>query len=47
MKKIILLLFLIALPFVMAGCAGKCETEPVVAENHKLIVPPNFGNLPK
>lgn len=46
MKKILLLLALIALPLI-AGCARKCETEPIVAENHKLIVPPNFGQMPQ
>ncbi len=46
MKKTILLLALAVFPF-LSGCVGKCETEPVVAENHKLIVPPNFGNMPK
>ncbi len=45
MKKIIMLMLVLA-P-VLAGCATKCETEPIVAENHKLIVPPNFGQMPK
>ncbi len=46
MRKLLLLL-LIALPCVVAGCAQQCEVEPIVEENHKLIVPPNFGNMPK
>jgi len=46
MKRTFLLLALIALPLI-AGCAKKCETEPIVAENHKLIVPPNFGQMPQ
>jgi len=46
MKKIIMLMVFVA-P-ILAGCmTSKCETEPIVAENHKLIVPPNFGNMPK
>lgn len=46
MKKIVLLLGLLAVVCVIAGCC-KCETEPIVEANHKLIVPPNFGNVPK
>ncbi|MBD5391222.1 hypothetical protein HDR66_00250 [bacterium] len=47
MKKAILLM-LIALPVITAcGVMSKCESEPIVAENHKLIVPPNFGQMPK
>ena len=45
MKKIIMLMLVLA-P-VLAACTTKCETEPIVAENHKLIVPPNFGQMPK
>ncbi|MDE6482088.1 MAG: hypothetical protein K2L25_04700 [Alphaproteobacteria bacterium] len=45
MKKVILLMVVTA-PL-LAACANKCETEPIVAENHKLIVPPNFGQMPK
>lgn len=47
MKKAILLLVIIAVPMVLSACASKCETEPIVEENHKLIVPPNFGQMPK
>lgn len=47
MKKITLLIALVMMPCVLAGCAKKCEVEPIVAENHKLIVPPNFGQMPK
>lgn len=32
---------------VLAGCTQKCEVEPIVEQNHKLIVPPNFGAMPK
>jgi len=45
MKKLSLLFALCAVLFI-AGCCN-CETEPTVAQNHKLIVPPNFGNQPK
>ncbi len=31
----------------LAACSTKCEVEPIVEQNHKLIVPPNFGNMPK
>ena len=29
----------------IAGCC-RCESEPVVEQNRKLIVPPNFGARP-
>ncbi len=45
MKKIVLMMLVLA-P-VLAACANKCESEPIVKENHKLIVPPNFGQMPK
>ena len=47
MKKILFLCALVALPMVLAGCAKRYEVEPIVEQNHKLIVPPNFGNMPK
>ncbi len=47
MKKIILLIAVIATPMLLSACMSKCETEPIVEENHKLIVPPNFGQMPK
>ncbi|MBR5625324.1 MAG: hypothetical protein IKW67_00900 [Alphaproteobacteria bacterium] len=47
MKKILFLIALVAVPVVVSGCANKCEVEPIVEENHKLIVPPNFGQMPK
>ncbi len=47
MKKVLFLIALVALPMVVSGCAKKCEVEPIVQENQKLIVPPNFGNMPK
>ena len=46
MKKIVALLVLCSLAMV-ASCSHKCETEPIVESNHKLIVPPDFGNMPK
>lgn len=44
MKKIVLVLAILS-PIVLAACCG-CETEPIVEENHKLIVPPTFGARP-
>ncbi|MDR2412638.1 MAG: hypothetical protein LBD50_00300 [Rickettsiales bacterium] len=46
MKKITLCVLLIAI-CALGACAQSCETEPIVEQNHKLIVPPNFGNQPK
>ena len=44
MKKFLLILAILAPVFLSACCS--CETEPIVEENHKLIVPPNFGVKP-
>jgi hypothetical protein len=44
MKKIMCLTSIAACLFVAACC--KCEVEPLVEENHKLVVPPNFGKKP-
>ena len=44
MKKFFLL------GLVMLGCLTgccNCQVEPIVEQNQKLIVPPNFGNMPK
>ena len=46
MKKFAILLVLALAVFCVAGCC-KCENEPIIESNHKLIVPPNFGNMPK
>ena len=46
MRKIILLVALV-MPCVLSARSKTCEVEPIVAENHKLIVPPNFGQMPK
>ena len=46
MKKIMLLLALVV-PCVLSACVKQCEVEPIVEQNHKLIVPPNFGQMPK
>jgi len=46
MKKILMLLMLCSVA-ILAGCACNCEVEPIIEANHKLIVPPNFGNMPK
>lgn len=45
MKKIYLLFAVVGL-ITVAGCCN-CEREPIVKENQALIVPPNFGNMPK
>ena len=47
MKKIALMIALMSVVCVVAACSCKCENEPIVESNHKLIVPPNFGNMPK
>ena len=47
MKKILVLVAVLGVPALMTGCAKKCEVEPIVEQNHKLIVPPNFGQMPK
>ena len=47
MKKILMLVAVLLVPVLVTGCAKKCEVEPIVEQNHKLIVPPNFGNMPK
>ena len=47
MKKIAWFLGMFAVVCVLAGCSHRCESEPIVESNHKLIVPPNFGNMPK
>jgi PBP1b-binding outer membrane lipoprotein LpoB len=44
MKKLFAILGLVVL---LAACSSTCETEPIVEQNHKLIVPPNFGQQPK
>ncbi|MBQ9540146.1 MAG: hypothetical protein IJU89_01855 [Alphaproteobacteria bacterium] len=46
MKKKIFLCCAVLLCSALAGCCN-CEVEPIVEQNHKLIVPPNFGNMPK
>lgn len=45
MKKILVIIALLT-PVVLAACSRSCETEPIVEENHKLIVPPHFGARP-
>ncbi|MDR1071676.1 MAG: hypothetical protein LBL21_03480 [Rickettsiales bacterium] len=46
MKKTIILVSCL-LSLVSLGACSTCEVEPIVEQNHKLIVPPNFGNMPK
>ena len=48
MKKLLLLLIVVGMPLVLSACASsRCEVEPIVQENHKLIVPPDFGKMPQ
>ena len=47
MKKLVSLILLGVVAFTVMGCMRHCETEPIVEENHKLIVPPHFGQMPK
>lgn len=47
MKNVLILLAIVAMPAMLTACTRTCETEPIVAENHKLIVPPHFGQMPK
>ena len=47
MKKIVSIVLLGIVAVTVMGCAHKCETEPIVEENHKLIVPPHFGQMPQ
>ena len=46
MKRIAILLVLCLFVGIVSGCC-KCENEPIIDANHKLIVPPDFGNMPK
>jgi uncharacterized protein YcfL len=43
MKKAI---FAVLAALILAACC-RCEAEPIVEQNQKLIVPPNFGQMPK
>ena len=45
MKKIMLVILMLG-PVILGACTGSCETEPIVEQNHKLIVPPHFGARP-
>ncbi len=47
MRKVLLLIALVIAPCVLSACSQTCEVEPIVAENQKLIVPPNFGQMPQ
>lgn len=47
MKKVLILLAIVAMPAMLTACTRTCEIEPIVEENHKLIVPPHFGQMPK
>jgi hypothetical protein len=46
MKKTITLVSCL-LSLVSVAACSRCEVEPIIEQNHKLIVPPNFGNMPK
>jgi len=46
MKKTVLSLSVLCALCLALGACCRCETEPTVDANHKLIVPPNFGNKP-
>ncbi len=47
MKKTVAIILLGVVSVSLMGCIHHCETEPIVEENHKLIVPPHFGQMPK
>lgn len=47
MKKTFLIIGLCSLVVCLSACAKSCVTEPIVEQNQKLIVPKNFGNMPK
>ena len=42
----ILILLVIVAALLLTGCRRACETEPIVEENQRLIVPPGFGRRP-
>ena len=42
MKKVIL----VAFAALLLGACCRCEKEPIVEQNQRLIVPPNFGQKP-
>ena len=46
MKKFVLFGLLVVVLGALSACCS-CETEPIVEQNHKLIVPPHFGQMPK
>jgi hypothetical protein len=46
MKQVMLLALLGSVIVGVAACAKTCEVEPIVEQNHQLVVPPNFGNKP-
>jgi len=45
MKKAILLITCLLSLVSLTGCC-RCESEPIIEQNRKLIVPPNFGARP-
>jgi len=47
MKKLVLFTLLLAVVGVLQGCACDCKQDPALEENRSLVVPKNFGNMPK
>jgi len=45
MKKAFIICSLFVVALGLAACST-CETEPIVTQNQKMIVPPNFGQKP-
>lgn len=46
MKKIVCIGLFVLLVFVLFAC-NNSKIEPIIQENHTLIVPPHFGQRPK
>ena len=46
MKRLLLISLAVLTVGIVSGCC-KCEVEPIVEQNQKLIVPPHFGQMPK
>jgi hypothetical protein len=42
MRRIIAVMGLLSLVVALGACSRTCETEPIVEQNHKLIVPKKF-----
>ena len=46
MRKTLIVVIAMTSLTALIGCC-RCEKEPIVAENQALIVPPDFGSMPK